>query len=143
MTATSFWSNAAVKAGLDAMTALLNVGGAGSLRKYSGTAPADADAALSGNTLLAQLTFNSTAFGASTDANPNALATANAITQDSSADATGTHTFTRCYNNAGTCVWQGTAGTSAACDIVVTTSIVATQIVTESSFTFTLPEQGT
>lgn len=143
MAASSSISNVGAKAMLDALTALLNVGGAGSLRFYSGTAPADADAALSGNTLLAQLTLSATSFGASTDANPNALATANSITQDSSADATGTATFARLYTNGGTCVWQGNVATASACVVVVTTSIVATQPVSCSSFTLTQPEAGT
>lgn len=90
----------------DAVTARAN---SGTLRIYAGTPPADANAALSGNTLLAQLTFGATAFGAAS----NGVATANAITQDSSNDATGTPTFFRVLESDGvTVVWQGTAGAS-------------------------------
>jgi|CXWL01.1.fsa_nt_gi hypothetical protein len=141
---TSYFSNDAVQDGLDAMLDKLDVGGAGSLRIYSGTAPADADTALSGNTLLAQLTFTaSPGFANATDGTGKATAAANAITADSSADATGTATFVRFYTNGGTCVWQGTVSTSGANLNLVTTSIVATQNVSCSSFTMDLNEAGT
>jgi hypothetical protein len=139
----SYFSNAAVIAGLDAMLDLLDVGGAGSLRIYSGTAPADADTALSGNTLLAQLMLSATGFAGATDGTAKATASANSITQDASADATGTATFCRLYTNGGTCVWQGTVSTSGANLNLVTTSIVATQPVSCSSFVMNLNEAGT
>ncbi len=140
---TSYFSNAAVLAGLNAMLDLLDAGGAGSLRIYSGTAPADADASLSGNTLLAQLALSATGFANATDTTGKGSAAANSITQDSSADATGTATFCRFYTNGGTCVWQGTVGTSGANLNLVTVSIVATQVVSCSSFTMNLLEAGT
>jgi threonine dehydrogenase-like Zn-dependent dehydrogenase len=98
-------TNAARDAAINAITATLN---GGSVRIYSGTAPANADAALSGNTLLAQATLNATAFGAAA----SGVATATAITADSSADATGTPTFFRLLTSGGTVVYQGTAGAS-------------------------------
>ena len=98
-------TNAARDAAINAITATLN---GGSVRIYSGTAPANADAALSGNTLLAQATLNATAFGAAS----SGVATAGAITDDSSADATGTPTFFRLLTSGGTVVYQGTAGAS-------------------------------
>jgi hypothetical protein len=71
----------------DAVTVRANTG---SLRLYSGTPPADANAALSGNTLLATLPMAATAFGA-----PSAGgATANALTA-AVAVATGRPTFAR------------------------------------------------
>jgi hypothetical protein len=98
--------NAARDAALNAVTATLN---SGRLRIYSGTAPANADGTLSGNTLLAELTLNTTAFGAAA----SGVATANAITADTSADATGTPTFFRLFQSNGTTVvFQGTAGAS-------------------------------
>ena len=99
-------ANAARDAALNAITATVNNG---SLRIYSGTAPANADGALSGNTLLAQLTLGATAFGAAA----SGVATANAISADTSADATGTPTFFRLLaSNGTTVVYQGTAGAS-------------------------------
>ena len=65
-------SNAAVSAAADAVCPLLNNG---YLRIYSGTQPATADTALSSNTLLAELRFGATAFGAAS----NGVATANSI----------------------------------------------------------------
>lgn len=117
---------------LDALTNNCN---SGKLRIYSGSVPATADAALSGNTLLAELTMNATAFGAAS----GGVLTANAITQDSSADATGTASFFRIYESDGTTVvLQGTVGTSGTDMIVATTSFVAAAIVTVSSLTITL-----
>jgi hypothetical protein len=99
-------ANAARDAALNAITATVNNG---SLRIYSGTAPANADGALSGNTLLAQLTLGATAFGSAA----SGVATANAISADTSADATGTPTFFRLLaSNGTTVVYQGTAGAS-------------------------------
>jgi hypothetical protein len=72
----------------------------GSLRIYGGTPPADANAALSGNTLLAVLPMSATAFAPAAAG----VATANAITADSSADATGRPTFARLLESDGTTV---------------------------------------
>ncbi|TPG53285.1 hypothetical protein EAH89_17355 [Roseomonas nepalensis] len=79
----------------DAVTVRLN---GGLLRVYTGTPPVDANTALSGNTLLAELTFGATAFAAAT----NGTAAANAITADSSADNTGRPTFARAFEAGGT-----------------------------------------
>lgn len=129
-------TNAAASAAADAVVDLMDVGGASSLRIYDGTPPATADTALSGNTLLAQLAMNATAFGAAA----NGVATANAISNDTSADATGTASFFRVLNNAGTVILQGTVGTSG-CDLNLNTvSIVAAAIVSVSSFTYTQPK---
>lgn len=103
--ATTTRNNAARDAALNAVTALVN---GGTLVIYSGAAPANADAALSGNTVLAQLPLGNPAFGAAAAG----VATANTITADSSADATGTPTFFRLLTSGGTVVYQGTAGAS-------------------------------
>jgi hypothetical protein len=101
-------TNAARDAAADAVTALCNNG---RLRIYSGTPPADANASLSGNTLLAELTFGATAFGAASAG----VATANAISADTAADATGAPTFFRTFESDGTTVvFQGTAAASGA-----------------------------
>ncbi len=71
----------------------------GQLRIYSGTRPTDADTALSGNTLLATLTFGAPAFGAASAG----TITANAITGGTAA-ATGTASFARCIKSDGTTV---------------------------------------
>lgn len=126
-------TTAARNAAADAVVDLVDAGGAGSLRIYSGTAPADANAALSGNTLLAQLTMSATAFGSAAAG----VATAAAITQDSSADATGTATFFRILSGAATVIMQGEVGTSGSDLNLNSTSIQAGAAVSVSSLTYT------
>jgi hypothetical protein len=124
-------SNVAANAACDAMALLL---ASGYLRIYSGTQPATADTALSGNTLLAELRFGATAFGAAVAG----VATANAITADASADNTGTATFFRCLKSDGTTVvYDGSVGTSAADLILNTVSIVAAANVSVTALTLT------
>lgn len=134
-------SKAATQAALDALLALLNVGGAGSIKIFTGSMPANCEAADAG-TRLATLTLSATAFPASaTNTSPaGARATANAITSDTNAAATGTAGYFRAYNNAGTCVIQGDCGTSSADMILNTTSIVAAATVSCSAWTVTLPD---
>lgn len=72
------------------------------IRIYDGTAPADVDSALGANTLLAELTFGADAFPVATDDGTDASITANTITGDSSADATGNASFFRVVDSAGT-----------------------------------------
>ena len=99
------------------------IGASPILRIYDNTGgvPANANAALSSQVLLGTLTFSATPFpGASSGS-----MAANAITQDSAADATGTAAFFRIYNSGGTiCYAQGTVGTSGADLNLNTTSIV-------------------
>jgi hypothetical protein len=124
-------SNTAVSAAADAVCPLLN---SGYLRIYSGTQPATADTALSGNTLLAELRFSSTAFGSAS----NGVATANSITADSSADNTGTATWFRALKSDGTTtVLDGSIGTSSADLVLNSTSISAGAQVSVTSFTYT------
>ena len=120
---------------LDAIKASYN---SGFIRVYSGTRPTDADTALAGNTLLAELVFNATAFPAAA----SGVLTANAITQDSSADATGTASFVRCLQSNGTTVLGDFSCTATGGGGEVqfsTLSFVATVVVTLSSFTITAP----
>lgn len=101
-------SYAAVNAQADALAALCNNG---KLRIYSGSVPVRADDSIGAAVQLAELTMGATAFGAAS----NGVITANAITQDSAADASGTASFFRIWNTAGTtCYLQGTVGTVAA-----------------------------
>lgn len=109
----------------------------GYLRIYSGDKPTNADTALSDNTMLAELRFGATAFGS-----PNAGAiTANAITQDSDAAATGTATFARLFKSDGTTVvCDITVGTSGAELNLNSTSIVENLIVQCTSCVLTQPD---
>ena len=135
-------TNAVAQSMLTALGTALDAGTAAVVNIYSGTVPADADAALSGNTLLAQLTCSGTAFSGISDTNPGARATFAAITPDSSADATGVATFFRILTqNAGTVCCQGTVGTTASDLVLNTTSITAGSQVSITSATIDHPER--
>ena len=124
-------SNAGANAAADAVCVLAN---SGFLRIYDGTQAADADTAIGAQVLLAELTFNATAFGAAV----NGVATANAITADSSANATGTATWFRAVRSNGTSVlFDGSVGTAGADINFNTVSIVAGAAVSVSAFTYT------
>jgi hypothetical protein len=114
---------------LDSITTA--AGASALLRIYSGTRPATAGTA---TTLLAELTCNATfAPGAA-----SGVLTLNAITQDSSADSTGTASWFRIVKADGTTfVMDGNVGTSGSDLNLTTLSIVATQPVSVTSFTIT------
>jgi len=130
-------STAATKAAIEAMGALLN---SGKLRIYSGTQPTDANTAFNEHAdevLLAELTFNASAFGTATAG----VITAAAITADSDADATGTAAWFRCLKSGGTDVtdnvYDGSVGTTG-CDLNLNTvSIVQHASVSVTSLTLT------
>jgi hypothetical protein len=129
-------SNAARSGAADNTTARLNTG---YLRIFSGTRPANPDTALSGNTLLAELRFAATAFGAAS----NGVAMANAITPASSADATGTASFFRALaSNGSTAVVDGSVGTSGADLNMNSVAIQANAEVRVDSLTYTEPVGG-
>lgn len=117
-------------------------GGSGALiRIYDGAQPTDADTAIGAQVKLAELAMSGTAFGAATDANPGGLITAAAITNDSSADATGTAAWFRIVDqNAGNTICDGSVGTSSADLILNTVAITAGSVVAITSMTVTMPE---
>lgn len=124
-------------------------GGAGAaiIAIYSGTKPATVGTALSGNTLLAKLVMSDP----SAPAASNGVLTLAAITQDSSAAATGTASFFRVYSSADgstisdptNAVMQGTVtATGGGGDLELnTTAIVADGPVQITSWTLTAPGQ--
>lgn len=124
------------KTALDAALANLN---SGTLKGYTGTRPATADTALSGNTLTFTVTFGATAFGAATTATPS-VATANAITQDSAATGNASPvTFFRAFKSDGTTVvLDGNIGISGSDLNLNSTTIVAGGIVQISAMTVSL-----
>lgn len=123
----------AANAALDGWKTQLN---SGKLRIYSGTQPATASTAISGNTLLAELTFNATAFGSSS----NGVATANSITAVS-ASATGTATWFRALKSGGVDVtdnvYDGTVGTATSDLIINSTAIQSGAQVSVTTLTLT------
>lgn len=142
MTTNPFFADATANAMCNAATALAN---SGFIKIYSGTQPVSSDTGLSGNTLLSTLGLSATAFGTAapsgTAPTRSSIATANSITADTNAAATGTATWFRCYASNGTSpVFDGDVGTSAADLIINTTSIVAGATVSCSSATFAVPQ---
>ena len=125
------FSNESASARCDAHCALLNNG---YLRIYDGTQAASADTAIGAQVLLAELRFNATAFGAAS----NGVATANAITQDSSANASGTATWYRALKSDGTSpIEDGSVGTSSSNLVLNSVAISAGAAVQVSAFTHT------
>lgn len=126
-------ANEAVNTQADALARLLDNG---YLRIYSGTQPATADTALSGNTLLAELRLAAT----SAPAASAGVLTFAAITPDAAA-ATGTATFFRALKaNGSSAVLDGTVGaTGSTSNLELSTaSIVAAVQVSVTSFTHTV-----
>lgn len=104
---------------------------------YSGTKPTNANTALSGNTVLAQITCGATLASAASN---GTLTISGMPLQDSSADATGTAAFFRILKSDLTTVcWQGDVGTSGSDLNLNTTSIAANGPVQITSWTVTIP----
>lgn len=134
-------ANGTAQAMANAFTTYADAGTAAIIRIYDGTQAADPDTAVGAQVLLAELTMSATSFGAATDANPGALITANAITSDSSANATGTASWFRMLTQSGgTVIADGSVGTSSADLVMNTVSITSGSIVAISSFTITMSE---
>jgi hypothetical protein len=107
----------------------------GTIKVYTGTQPATGDTALSGNTLLATLTLSNPAAPSAS----SGVLTLSAITQDSSADNTGTATWARIQDGSGNNVFDCDVSTSGATLNFLSTSFVAGQPIQITSFTITVP----
>jgi len=127
-------SNLAASAAADAVCVLANNG---FIRIYDQSQPTNADTAVGAQVLLAELRFNATAFGAAS----NGVATANAITADSSANASGTASWFRALKSDGTTVlFDGSVGTSG-CNINLNSVAISSgAAVSLSSMTYTQKE---
>jgi len=118
--------------------------GAAVIQIRTGAQPADPDTAVTG-TLCATLVMSDPAFLGAADANPGATATASSITDDSSADATGTAGYFRASSTADGATpaddhLDGEAGTGTADLVLNTVSIVAGSTVSITAYTVTMPE---
>lgn len=122
------YSTALRNAQLDAITTA--IGSSGKVRIYSGTRPVTGGTA---TTLLAELPLSTTAAAAAS----SGVLTLNAITTDSSADATGTASWFRILTSGNTAVIDGNVGTSGSDLNLNTVSIVSGGPVAISSFTIT------
>jgi hypothetical protein len=130
-------TNAVASAACDAIVDASDGGaGAGTLTIYDGTIPTNADTAVGAQTPLAVLTFSDPAFGAAS----NGVATASAITSDSSANNTGTASWFRIATSGPTTIMDGTVGTSGEDLNLNTTSIVSGATVSVTAFTVTVPK---
>lgn len=123
-------SNTGANAAANAVTVLLN---SGKLRIYDGTQATDADTALGAQVMLAELTFNATAFGAAAAG----VAAANAITSATAA-ASGTATWFRALQSNGTTViFDGSVGTATANLILNSVAISSGAAVSVTSLSYT------
>ncbi len=121
-------------AAANAIAALAN---SGKLRIYSGTQPLTPETGIGGSTLLAELTMNATAFGSAAAG----VITANAITSDTTADATGTAAWYRLWQSDGTTpLWDGTVGTATSDMIMNSVAIQSGALVSCTALTYTLPQ---
>lgn len=134
-------TNAVAQAMLTAVKTAIDAGTAAVIEIYTGSQPTDADTAIGAQTKLATLTMNATAFGAVSDANPGAIMTAAAITDDSSADATGTAAWFRMLTQGGgTTILDGSVGTSGADMNFNTVAFTSGSVISITSLTITQPE---
>ncbi len=105
------------------------------LKIYSGSVPATADTALGAQVLLAGLTLSNTPFAPASAG----VKTANAITSDIDADASGTAAFFRLTKSDDTVVNQGTVSAAGGGGdaILITTAIAQHGTVACASLVFT------
>jgi hypothetical protein len=135
-----FFADATTNAGLNALAATAN---GGTLNVYNGSQPADANTAITSQTLLVTLTFSGTAFGnaaASGSAGSKvSTATANAITAGT-ATATGTATWFRILTSGSAVCIDGSVGASG-CDLNLSSTAVSIgAVVSISGFTISQTE---
>lgn len=117
---------------MDAITTF--AGGSALLRIYDGTQATNPNTAIGAQTLLAELTCNAT-FAPSAS---GGVLTLNAVTNDSSANATGTASWFRLVKSDGTtAVMDGTVGTSGSDLNINSTAISSGAAVAVTSATIT------
>ena len=135
-------SNAAAIAACNEIVDALDESGGDNarVRIYDGSIPADVDTAITTQNLLAELEMAWPAFGNAFDLVPGAVAIANTISPDQSANASGTASWFRCVTKSGIGVIQGTVGTTDADMIVDNVNFTAGQTVQVVSFKYTYPE---
>ena len=127
-------TNLYVQTATDAGLALLN---AGFIKIFTTPQPANANTAITTQTLLATLTFSATAFGV----NSAGISTANAIGSDTDAAATGTAVWARCFKSDGTtAVFDMSVGVTGADLNLASVSIVQHATVSLTSGIFTSPK---
>ncbi len=128
-------SAAARNAVLDALAD--EIGADAVIRIYSGTKPANVASGIGAATLLAELTGGDPFAGSAS----GGVLTANAITEDSAADATGTAAWFRIFQADGTTsVLDGTVGVTSDYDMQVSTTAINVGIAVQvTALTITQP----
>ena len=129
-------ANATVNAQADALARLLDNG---YIRIYDGTIPTNADTAVGAQVLLAELRANAT----SAPAAVAGVLTFNAVTSDSSNNATGTASWFRALQSNGTSVvMDGTVtATGGGGDMTINSIAISSGATTEvTSWTHTVPK---
>lgn len=116
-----------------ALDAAFDVLDSGKFRWYDSTQPTDADTALGAQVLLADQALGADSFAAASSGSK----VANAISNDSAADATGTAAWMTTTLSNNTRVYDGSVGTGTHNLVANTTSIVSGAVVSVSSWTFT------
>lgn len=112
-----------------------SIGASGLLRIYDGTQPTNVATALGAQVKLAELPLSATAFGAAAAG----VLTANAISNDASADATGTAAWGTLTTSAGVRIVDFSVGTSGADMNFNSVAFTAGATVSCSSLTITFP----
>ena len=126
---------AARNASVNAVTALINAGGgAGIIQIRTGSQPTNVSDAATG-TLLGTLTFSSTSFANSS----GGTATANTITSDTSADASGTAGHARVCDSTAAAVADADCAQGCGTFNFDNSTIVSGGTIACSSFTITRP----
>lgn len=119
----------------DAFTAQLDAGTAGIIRIYDGSQPANANTAVSTQTLLATLTFSATSFGAAS----SGVITANSITSGTAGN-TGTASWARLLTQSGgSTICDVSVGTATSTIVFNTVAFTSGSTIAITSFTFTMP----
>lgn len=136
MATNPLFNDIAANAAVNAVGALLN---SGTLKVYTGSQPA-LDGSVTG-TLLATLTFGSTAFGSASSSAGTSTAAANSITSGTAGN-TGTAGYFAVEESGGSVVGTGTVGTSNADLIANSVSITSGATVSCASFALSLPQTG-
>lgn len=129
--------DASQQAACDAVVDRTDVGGAGSLKIYSGSQPADADTAPTG-TLLVTIALAATAFGS---ANSSGQASLASTPRSGTGAAAGTAGWFRIVSGGGSNVMDGSVtATGGGGDLTLdNTSIAVGQTVNINSLTYTQP----
>ncbi len=134
-------TNTAAKAQLTALAVSYDAGTAAVIQFYTASRATNPDTAIGAQTLLGTCTMSARSFGAPAGSSgADATMTAAAITDDSSADATGTCAWCRISTqSAGTVISDHNCGTSAADFVFNTLSFVSGATISVTSFVITQP----